>query len=62
MNISIHRRTRGLIRDFEDFRSLQDFGSLLYKIIMIIYLIVSLLIVFCACGGISFLGAMFNQH
>jgi len=29
---------------------------------MIIYLIVSLLIVFCLCGGLSFLGAMLNQH
>ena len=28
----------------------------------IIYLVVSFVIVICACGGISFLGAMFNQH
>ncbi len=29
---------------------------------MIIYMIVSLLIVFCLCGGLSFLGTMLNQH
>jgi uncharacterized Zn finger protein len=29
---------------------------------MIIYIIISILVVFCLCGGLSFLGTMLNQH
>ena len=29
---------------------------------MIIYLVISLVIMFCVCGGLSFLGTMLNQH
>ncbi|MFZ1040899.1 MAG: hypothetical protein WAN58_06270 [Anaerolineales bacterium] len=29
---------------------------------MIIYIIVSILVVFCLCGGLSFLGTMLNQR
>ena len=29
---------------------------------MILYLVVSFVIVFCVCGGLSFLGTMLNQH
>jgi len=29
---------------------------------VIIYMIVSALVVFCACGGLAFFGSMVNQH